>query len=46
MFNEKSIIVRTWVSLVKAGTYTREDVPKLSNLQTVVYSVLDAQIGE
>ena len=24
MFNENSVIVKTWVSLVLAGTYTRE----------------------
>lgn len=43
MFNENSIIVKTWVELVEKGTYTREKVPKLSNLQAVVYSILDAK---
>lgn len=46
MFNENSVIVKTWVSLVLAGTYTREQIPDLSNLRTVVYSVLDELKGE
>lgn len=46
MFNENSVIVKTWVSLVLAGTYTREQVPGLSNLQDVVYQVLDGTKGE
>lgn len=46
MFNENSVIVKTWVSLVIAGTYGREQVPDLSNLRDVVYSVLDELKGE
>ena len=46
MFNENSVIVKTWVSLVLVGTYTREQVPDLSNLRDVVYSVLDELKGE
>lgn len=46
MFNENSVIVKTWVRLVLAGTYTREQVPDLSNLRDVVYSVLDELKGE
>ena len=46
MFNENSMIVKTWVSLVLAGTYTREQVPKLGNLQEVVKKVLDEMKGE
>jgi hypothetical protein len=45
MFNGNSIIVKTWVNLVENGTYNREEVPKLSNLQTVVYGILDAEEG-
>lgn len=41
MFNKESVLVKTWVNLVKKGTYNREDVPALSNLQEVVYEVLD-----
>ena len=46
MFNEDSVIVKTWVSLVLAGTYTQEQVPKLGNLQEVVGKVLDGMKGE
>ena len=46
MFNENSVIVKTWVSLVIAGTYGRDQVPNLSNLQDVVYQILDEMKGE
>lgn len=46
MFDENSIITKTWVSLVLAGTYSREQVPNLSNLQDVVYKILDGLKGE
>lgn len=46
MFNENSVIVKTWVSLVVARTYTRDQVPNLSNLKEVVYTVLDELEGE
>lgn len=41
MFTENSGLVKTWVSLVKQGVYTREQIPNLSNLREVVISVLD-----
>ncbi len=41
MFNKNSVLVKTWVNLIKKGTYARKDVPALSNLQEVVYEVLD-----
>lgn len=41
MFNKNSVLVKTWVNLIKKGMYTREDVPALSNLQEVVHEVLD-----
>lgn len=44
MFNENSGLVKIWVDNVKTGKYTREQVPKLSNLQTIVYQVLDKDI--
>lgn len=44
MFNENSGLVNLWLGAVRDGRYTREQVPKLSNLQEVVYSILDAQI--
>lgn len=43
MFNENSQLVQSWVRLVKSGTYTREQVPKLSNLQEIVWSILDSE---
>lgn len=42
MFNENSGLVQLWVKNIKAGNYTREQVPNLSNLREVVYQILDA----
>lgn len=44
VFTKDSAIVKTWVSLVMMGVYSREDVPHLFNLREVVYSVLDELI--
>jgi len=41
VFTENSVIVTTWVSLIKNGIYTKENVPKLFNLQEIVYEILD-----
>ena len=41
MFNEDSIIVKTWVKVVRNGTKTLEDVPNLSNLREVVISIIE-----
>ena len=46
MFSENSVIVKTWVGLVIAGTYTQEQVPNLSNLQSVVNKVIENLKGE
>lgn len=43
MFNENSGLVQIWYRNVKDGTVTREQVPKLSNLQEVIYALLDAE---
>lgn len=40
MFNENSGLVKIWVELIEKGTYTLEQVPKLSNLKTIVEQVL------
>ena len=40
MFNENSVIVKTWVELVRNGTYKKESVPKISNLQEIVFKIL------
>ena len=41
MFDEKSGLVQIWVRQVKENPKSREKVPKLDNLQEVVYGVLD-----
>lgn len=41
MFGENSAVVKSWVRLIKAGTYSLEDVPELSNLKEVVSGVLE-----
>lgn len=43
MFTKDSMLPQLWAKWVKRGVYSREDVPKLSNLQEMVYVVLDAQ---
>ena len=42
MFTVNSGLVAIWARNVKNGNYQREQVPKLSNLQEMVYQVLDA----
>lgn len=46
VFTKNSILVKTWVSLVFAGAYTKEQVPKLFNLKTVVGEIIDGLVGE
>lgn len=41
-FTKNSGLVKTWVSLVLTGVYTREQLPNLFNLRTVVGECLDA----
>lgn len=45
-FNKESGLVNVWVKLVQNGTYTRDQVPKMFNLQEVVEEILDAQAAE
>ena len=40
VFTMDSILVKTWVSLVVAGTCTLEQVPKLFNLKSVVSEIV------
>lgn len=40
MFNKNSGLVKVWVSLILAATYTYEQCPKLSNLKETVHDVL------
>ena len=44
MFNENSSLVKIWFSAVLGGVYTKEQVPKLFNLQEEVWKKLD-EIG-
>lgn len=44
MFNENSMVVRTWFSAVLSGTYKYSQVPNLSNLREEVGKKL-IQIG-
>ena len=37
---------KLWVKMVQDGTYTRDQVPKMFNLQEVVADVLDEQAAE
>ena len=45
-FTKNHQIVKSWVALVIAGTYTVDQVPKLFNLQEVVIEVLSEQAAE
>ena len=42
IFTKDSALVKTWVSLVLSGAYTKEQVPKLFNLREVVGEVVDS----
>lgn len=46
MFNKNSGLVKIWVGLVlnPENEYTIEDVPKISNLQEVVASVINGEV--
>ena len=42
VFTENSGLVKVWVSLVLAGTYTIDQVPNLFNLKEVVTQVVNS----
>lgn len=46
MFTKDSALVEIWTRNVKEGNVQREQVPKLSNLQEVVYELLDGEVTE
>lgn len=46
IFNEQSIIVKTWARLVQSGKYTRDQVPDIGNLKDVVHGILDQPVTE
>lgn len=41
MFTKNSQLVQTWVRLIKAGKYTKDQVPDISNLKEMVNNVLE-----
>lgn len=45
IFTRESAMVKVWVSLVLAGTYTLEQVPKLSNMKDVVTEVVNETLA-
>lgn len=45
VFTRDSAMVKVWVSLVLAGTYTLEQVPKLSNMKDVVTDVVNETLA-
>jgi hypothetical protein len=44
-FTKDSGLVKVWVSLVLAGTYSLEQVPVLYNLKDVVTEVVNGQVA-
>lgn len=42
-FTQESFLVQFWARKVREGAVARESVPKLFNLQEVVFEVLDEQ---
>ncbi len=40
MFDKNSGLVGVWIRLIKAGTYTEDKVPQLSNLKDMVHKML------
>ena len=41
-FTKNSGLVKTWVSLVLCGVFTREQVPNLFNLRAVVAEIVNS----
>jgi len=44
-FTKDSALVKVWVGLVMANTYTLEQVPPLSNLKVVVTEVVNGTVA-
>lgn len=42
-FDRNSGLVIVWVNMVQSGAYTRDQVPKMLNLQEIVGEILDEQ---
>lgn len=45
VFTRESAMVKVWVGLVLAGTYTLEQVPKLANMKDVVTEVVNETLA-
>ena len=43
MFTTTSGLVTVWVRLIKAGVYTEDKVPALSNLKDMVHQVITTE---
>lgn len=46
IFTKNSVLVKTWVSLVVAGAFTKDQVLRLFNLKAVVGEIVDALVAE
>ena len=42
-FDRNSGLVIVWVNMVQSGAYTRDQVPKMFNLQEIAGEILDEQ---
>lgn len=40
-FTRNSALVKTWVSLVVAGVFSKGQVPTIFNLRTVVWEIIE-----
>lgn len=39
-FTKENELVRTWVRVIKSKDFTKDDIPKISNLRDVVVSII------
>ncbi len=46
MFTIESALVQIWKRNVENGNYTREQVPNLSNLREMVFTILDEDASQ
>lgn len=40
-FTKENELVRTWVRVIKSKDFTKDDIPKISNLRDVVVNILN-----
>lgn len=41
IFDKNSGLVKMWVNLVQNGTYSKDQIPKMFNLQDIVNEILN-----